>query len=70
VPLTPPPTQPATTEAPATAPPALPSLPPTGGVAAIQPVAAGLALTASGLVIVLGLLLRKVMRRGRSGVGL
>ena len=66
-PLTPPPAQTADTEAPATA---APSLPPSGEVAAIEPAAAGLALAAGALVIALGLLARKVLRRDRSGVGL
>jgi LAS superfamily LD-carboxypeptidase LdcB len=69
-PLSPPPSQPAATPAPATAAPAVPSLPPTGGVAAIERAAAGFALAAGALVIALGLIVRKVLRRGRSAVGL
>ena len=70
VPLTPPPTQPAATEAPPTAGPPVASLPPSGGVAAIEPATAGLALVAGVLALVLVLMARKVLRRGRSGVGL
>ena len=70
VPLTPPPTQPAATITPATEAPPVASLPPTGGVVTIEPAAAGLALVAGALVIALALLARKVLRRGRSGVGL
>lgn len=69
-PPTPSPTAPAVTLAPATAAPAVPSLPPTGGLAAIQPVAAGLAIAASALSVALALVVRKVLRRGRSAVGL
>jgi D-alanyl-D-alanine carboxypeptidase len=70
VPLSPPPTQPAATVAPATESPPLASLPPTGGIAAIEPATAGLALIAGVLAIALALMARKVLRRGRSGVGL
>jgi LAS superfamily LD-carboxypeptidase LdcB len=69
LPLTPPPTQPAATAAPATVAPPAASLPPTGGVAAIEPATAGLALVAAGLAVALMLLARKVLRRERSGVG-
>ena len=70
VPLTPPPTLLPVTAAPASDGPPLASLPPTGGVVAIEPATAGLALTAGVLVIALAILARKVLRRGRSGVGL
>jgi zinc D-Ala-D-Ala carboxypeptidase len=69
-PLTPPPTQPMATEAPATDAPPVASFPPTGGIAAIEPATAGLALVAGALAVALALLARKVLRRGRSGVGL
>jgi hypothetical protein len=70
VPLTPPPSSPPPpTLAPPTAPPAVASLPPTGGVAAIEPAAAGLAVVAGALALALALLARKVLRRGRPGVG-
>jgi hypothetical protein len=54
--------------APATEAPAVPS-PPTG-VVAIDPAAAGLAIVAATLAVALTLLARKVLRRGRSAVGL
>lgn len=69
-PLTPPPTQAANTVAPETRAPPVASLPPGDGVVAIEPAAAGLALIAGALVIALAILARKVLRRGRSGVGL
>lgn len=70
VPLSPPPTQAPATVAPATEAPPVASLPPAGGVAPIEPATAGLALVAGALAIALVLLARKVLRRGRSGVGL
>lgn len=66
----PPPTQPAATVAPTTDPAVVPGPPPTGVVVAIEPGAAGLALVAAALAVVLALLARKVLRRGRSAVGL
>ena len=47
-----------------------PTMPPSGDVIAIEPITAAVALAAGALVILFGLLLRKVLRRGRSGVGL
>ena len=70
VPLTPPPSQPAATVAPATGAPPVASLPPIGGAAAIEPATVGLAVLAGALAVALALLGRKVLRRGRSGVGL
>jgi D-alanyl-D-alanine carboxypeptidase len=77
------PTVPAATAAPATTPPTeapitvaptgvapAPTLPPSGNVVALEPAAAGLALAAGALAVALALLARKVLRRGRSGVGL
>ena len=42
---------------------------PSDGVAAIEPTTAGIALLAGGVAVLLALLARKVLRRGRSGVG-
>lgn len=73
-PLTPAPPTPSTPPAATLAPPTLPppgaSLAPTGGVAALEPAVAGLALVAGALAVVLALLARMVLRRGRSGLGL
>ena len=70
-PLTPPPpTPPGPTLAPPTLAPPVASLPPAGPIAAIEPATAGMALIAAVLAVALALLARKVLRRGRSGVGL
>ena len=68
-PLTAPPTEAPATAAPTDVPPA-PTLPPSSDVVALEPAAAGLALAAGALAVGLALLARKVLRRGRSGVGL
>jgi D-alanyl-D-alanine carboxypeptidase len=47
-----------------------PTLPPSGDVAAIDPGAAGIALAAGVLAMLLVIVSRKVLRRGRSGLGL
>jgi D-alanyl-D-alanine carboxypeptidase len=52
----------------ASAPP--PTQSPSDGVASIGPATAGIALLAGGLAVLLALLGRKVLRRGRSGAGL
>jgi zinc D-Ala-D-Ala carboxypeptidase len=63
------PTQPGPTTEP-TVPLPAPTLPPADDVVAIEPAAAGLALAVGALVLALGLIARKVLRRGRSGLGL
>jgi len=68
-PLTAPPTEAPATAAPTDVPPA-PTLRPSSNVVALEPAAAGLAVAAGALALGLALLARKVLRRGRSGVGL
>jgi hypothetical protein len=69
VPVTAAPTEAAITTEPTDVPPA-PTLPPSTNVVALEPAAAGLALAAGVLALGLALLARKVLRRGRSSVGL